>query len=153
MESLLDGKEQVARQNKFSRKNRALAETYTVLWARNHKIIIQSTLNEQKLQTLKLPGRTDAKLCAYAAWWWWPIHCSQSCNDLTLFAVGSMCAEKENPKAGRSLQSFSLRLNVVQKPATTSLEMKHICCSSWACTCRRFICTLKDSFYWREEYP
>lgn len=102
---------------------------------------------------LNLPGRADAKLCAYAARRWRPIHCSQSCNDLTVFAVGSMCAEKENPKAGRSLQSFSLRLNVVQKPATTSLEMKRICCSSWACTCRRFICALKDSFYWREVYP
>lgn len=89
---------------------------------------------------------------AYAAWWW-SIHCSQSCNDLTLFAVGSMCAGKENPKAGRSLQSFSLRLNVVQKPATTSLEMKRICCCSWACTCRRFICALKDSFHCGEVYP
>lgn len=76
-------------------------------------------------------------VCAHAALWW-SIHCSQSCNDLTLFAVGSMWAEKANPKAARSLQSFSLRLNVVQKTATTSLEMKRICCSSWACTCRRF---------------
>lgn len=55
---------------------------------------------------------------------------SQSCNDLTVFAVGSMLRRKENPKAGRSLQSFSLGLNVVQKPATTSPEMKRICCSS-----------------------
>lgn len=76
-------------------------------------------------------------VCAHAALWW-SIHCSQSCNDLTLFAVGSMWAEKANPKAARSLQSISLRLNVVQKTATTSLEMKRICCSSWACTCRRF---------------
>lgn len=45
-------------------KNRALAETYAVLHARNHQIIIQSTLNEQKLQTLK--GRTDAKSYAYS---------------------------------------------------------------------------------------
>lgn len=114
--------------------------------------IIQWTLNEKKLRSYEVPRQIDVKLWVYAVWWW-SIHCSQSCNDLTVFAVGSMCAEKENPKAGRSLQSFSPRLNVVQKPATTSLEMKRICCSSWACTCRRFICALKDSFYWREVYP
>lgn len=61
-----------------------------------------------------------------------------------------MCAAKENPKAGWSLQSCSLRLNVVQKPATTSLEMKPICCSSWACTCRRFyMCSV--GFLWLKK--
>lgn len=82
---------------------------------------------------------------------WWSSHGSQSCNDLTVFAVGSMCAEKKNPKAGRSLQSLSLGLNVVQKPETASLEMQRICCSSWARACQRFMCALKDGSLLRKS--
>lgn len=128
VESQLDGKKKFV-WLKEEEKKQGFWREMTSERSESSRLLIQTTATRTNWYKITV--------CAHAALWW-SIHCSQSCNDLTLFAVGSMWAEKANPKAARSLQSFSLRLNVVQKTATTSLEMKRICCSSWACTCRRF---------------
>lgn len=128
VESQLDGKKKFV-WLKEEKKKQGFWREMTSARSESSRLLIQTTATRTNWCKITV--------CAHAALWW-SIHCSQSCNDLTLFAVGSMWAEKANPKAARSLQSISLRLNVVQKTATTSLEMKRICCSSWACTCRRF---------------
>lgn len=64
MDSLLDGKEEVVRQNTFIWKKTGLLQRH--MHGRNNQIIIKQALNEQKLQTLKLSRQTNAKSCAYS---------------------------------------------------------------------------------------
>lgn len=53
-------------------------------------------------QSLKLPGRTDFSNGGVMI-----NPASQSCNDLTVFAVGSMCAEKRIPKQGEVYRALA----------------------------------------------